>query len=184
MSTINTSYAAASSTAISSAAQSTTQRSASASAPPPPPQGGESPGDRLVSQLAADGIDEETALSIKSEIESLFTEAQANGERGPSDAFKDSVDAIFEKHGLDSDEYLPGPGGRGQGGPGGPGGLGGPPPAGGPGRPSTESTTETEASSEEDDLLAIIEKLADTESDPATIASLAVDAFYGFDTNA
>lgn len=174
MSTINSNYAALSSYSTSQTVQKRTSQPSSAP-PTHGPQRGGSPGDRLVQELAADGVDEETALAIKNDIENLFTEAQANGAQGPSEAFKESVDAVFAEYGLDTEEYLPAPGGPG--GRKGPRGPGGPPPA----AKNTESATETESESEQEDLLSIIEKLAENESDPAKLAALVVDAFYGFD---
>ena len=62
--------------------------------------------EQLDQALTAAGVDDETAESLKADLQEAFDEAKAEGKLGDPAAMKSTVDAIFAEHGLDADEVL------------------------------------------------------------------------------
>lgn len=129
------------------------------------------PEQRLEQALTEAGVDAETTEAIKTELKAAFEEGLSEGGGPPSEELQAEVESIFESYGLEASDFLGRPGGPGAGGP----PPGGPPPAAG-----GESETE-ETSSENSELLSLIEQLSEEESDPTKLAELIVDAIYGVD---
>ena len=123
----------------------------------------------LSDALAAGGVDESTAAAIKTELNAVIEASFTEGEGRPDPAsIKEAVDGVFEKYGLEASEILRKPNG--------------PPPGGRP-APGASNSQSAEADQYED-LLQMIQDLAENESDPAKLSQLIVDALYGLDKTA
>ena len=132
--------------------------------------------------LAEAGVDEETAESLKSDLQTALDSVFSSAEGQPDpEAVRDAVDSVFEEYGLDASEIMGAPP---TGGP----PPGGPPPGGPPPSDSSDSADSTTESSllsstteQDDDLLSFISMLSSEETDSASMAQLMVDAYYGID---
>lgn len=124
---------------------------------------------QLNDTLAAAGVDESTASAIKSELDAVFEASFAEGEGRPDSAsIKEAVDGVFEKYGLNASDILRKPNG--------------PPPGG---RPAPDASNSESAEDDQyEDLLQIIQDMAENESDPAKLSQLIVDALFGLDKTA
>ncbi|MBN2021800.1 MAG: hypothetical protein JW809_03320 [Pirellulales bacterium] len=140
---------------------------------------------QLDQALASAGVSEDTRKAIEADLAAAFETQMASGSFPPDpEEMKATIDGIFEKYGLNAEDFMrppAPPAGYGMGGP----PMGGPPMGGG----ETASTDSTE-----DDLLQqlldYLEKLnansqgEDTSTQAATMSQKILDALFGFDQEA
>ena len=154
---------------------------------------------RLDSALEAAGVDQETADSIKADLQAVFEENLSSGSFPPDPAqMQEAIDGVFESYGLDASEILgsgPGAGSEMGGMPPGemggmpPGEMGGmppgPPPGGG--MPPAESDSTEGSSDAAQNLLDALKAFAEQQGSETDISELAqsfVDILSGIDTEA
>ena len=75
--------------------------------------------EELDANLAAAGVSEEVRTAIQSDIQAAMEEQMSSGSKPDREATKETIDAIFDKYGLNAEQFMPQ----------------GPPPGGGPGGP-------------------------------------------------
>ncbi len=145
-----------------------------------PPEMAEKMEGVLNDKLSEAGVSEETREAIQTEIKAAFESQVSSGTKSDPEATKEAISGIFEKYGLDAQQFMP------QGGPGGPRGMGGP--GGGPGGgmgPQKAGGTQT------DSLQTLLEQLdelagegdddADTDSILTDLSWQVMDMLFGFD---
>ena len=135
--------------------------------PPPPEEGQQSFASRLDSALQAAGVDQETADSLKEDLQAVFEEGLADGAFPPDPAqMQEAIDGVFASYGLDASEIL------------------GPPPGGGP-PPSGAAGSYLDTSTQ--NLLEALTSLAeqkDSDTDLTELAQSFADILFGLDKEA
>ena len=129
---------------------------------------------RIDQALAAAGVGEETAASLKADLTYAFEEHLASGKEPPDrEAMKTTIAAVFSKYGLDADEILGPPSHRGSHGAGGSEGCG------------TRQADPDEARQENHQtLLELLDQMSQQGASSEDLSQLLIDAINGIDQTA
>jgi hypothetical protein len=139
---------------------------------PPTREGGMAA--RIGQALAAAGVDEETAESLKADLTAAFEESRESDTTPPDrEAVKATVDAIFSKYGLDANEILGPPPNRGTSAVGGSGGGG-----------TCQSNSGDEMNENRQTLLEFLNQMSDQGASSEALSQLLIDAINGIDQTA
>lgn len=137
----------------------------------PPPKGDFAA--RIDDALRAAGVDEETAEALKGDLTTLFEEGRTSGSPPNPDEMKSKIDEIFSSYGLDAQEILGPPPGRG-GHPNGSGANG----AGGAAASSNASDERRQT------LFELLSQMSEQGAGSEELSQLLLDAVQGLDQTA
>jgi hypothetical protein len=145
------------------------------------------PEEQLDAALEAAGVDQQTRTALEADLKSALEDLKTSeSTSADAESFQETIDAVFEKYGLNAEEFMPQP-------PAGGPPPGGPPPAAAASSDSSASTNETlsERLEELDSLLEQLQKQLNSQddtSDPSQITSdwsqQILDTLLGIDTTA
>jgi hypothetical protein len=129
---------------------------------------------RIDQALASAGVDEETAEALKADLTAAFEESRASGTTPPApEAMKSTVDAIFAEYGLDANDILGPPPGRGAHG------------AGGTRSPGDRQPNAGEETAEpRQTLLELLNQMSNEGASSEELSQLLIDALNGLDQTA
>ena len=139
---------------------------------------------KLDESLSSAGVDQATRDAIQTDLKAAFEDQMSSGSRPDPEAIKETVDSVFEKYGLDAEDFMPqggppGMGGRGGmgGGRGGMGGMMGTQGAGGSQTESLQTLIETLQEESEEDS----DSETDTNQVVTDLSEQILDILFGLD---